>query len=144
MLSLVLTLAVVATPRVTFAQSPTPEAIDAVCSSIAGDEEHELCVTCVRTDPPGVWTAMGCIPTTPEGFLQKFLTIGVGMGGGIAFLLILFGAFQILTSTGNPEKLNEGKELVGAAISGLLLIIFSLFILRVIGFDILRIPGFGA
>ena len=67
----------------------------------------------------------------------------MGLAGGIAFLLILFGGFQILTSAGNPEKLNEGRELVSSAVAGLLLIIFSVFLLRLIGYDILRIPGFG-
>ncbi len=89
-----------------------------------------------------VKTALGCIPTDPSAFIGFILTIGIGLAGGIAFLLILFGGFQILTSAGNPEQLNAGKELVSSAIAGLLLIIFSVFILRIIGVDILGIPGF--
>lgn len=89
------------------------------------------------------WTALGCIQTDPQQFIGEILRIGVGIGGGIAFLLILFGGFQILMSAGNPEKLNAGKELVTSAITGLLIIIFSLFILRLIGFNIFGIPGFG-
>ena len=85
---------------------------------------------------------MGCIPTDPSQFIGKILGIGIGIGGGIAFLLILFGGFQILTSAGNPEKLNAGKELVTSAITGLLIIIFSIFILRLIGVTILQIPDF--
>lgn len=88
-------------------------------------------------------TAIGCIPTEPSAFITKFLRLGIGMAGGIAFLLILFGGFQILTSAGNPEQLNAGRELVGSAVTGLLLIIFSIFLLRLIGMDILGIPGFG-
>jgi len=94
-------------------------------------------------DGAGAWTAFGCIHTGPEQFIGEILRIGVGIGGGVAFLLILLGGFQILTSAGNPEKLNAGKELVTSAITGLLIIIFSLFILRLIGFTIFRIPGFG-
>lgn len=90
-----------------------------------------------------VWTAIGCIPTTPQGIFNKFFTLGIGMAGGIAFLLILFGGFQVLTSTGNPEQLNAGRELIGSAITGLLLVIFSVFILRLIGYNILGLPGFG-
>ncbi|MBI2405272.1 hypothetical protein HYV22_03790 [Candidatus Gottesmanbacteria bacterium] len=96
---------------------------------------------CDRTKTQ-VKTALGCIPTDPSAFIAEVLTIGIGIAGGIAFLLILFGGFQILKSTGNPEQLNAGKELVSSAIAGLLLIIFSVFILKVIGVNILGIPGF--
>lgn len=89
------------------------------------------------------WTAIGCIPTDPGAFIKKFVTFGAGLAGGIAFLLILFGGFQVMTSTGNPEKLNAGKELVVSAIAGLLLVIFSIFLLKIIGYNILGIPGFG-
>ncbi len=88
------------------------------------------------------WTAIGCIQTDPQKFIGDILRIGIGIGGGIAFLLILFGGFQILMSAGNPEQLNAGKELVTSAITGLLIIIFSIFILRLIGVSILGIPGF--
>ena len=89
------------------------------------------------------WTAFGCIHTDPQQFIGEMLRIGIGIGGGLAFLLILFGGFQILTSAGNPEQLNGGRELVSSAITGLLLIIFSIFLLRLIGYNIFGIPGFG-
>lgn len=87
-------------------------------------------------------TAIGCIPTEFGGLLEKFFGFGIGIAGGIAFLLILFGGFQILTSAGNPEQLSAGRELVVSAISGLLMIIFSVFLLGIIGVDILGLPGF--
>ena len=68
----------------------------------------------------------------------------MGIGGGIAFLLILVAGFMIITSQGSPDKIQAGKELLTSAIAGLLLIIFSVFILELIGVDILEIPGFGA
>jgi len=89
-----------------------------------------------------VWTAFGCIDTNPSSFIGSVLKVAIGIGGGIAFLLILFGGFQILTSAGNPEQLTAGRELVTSAITGLLLVIFSIFLLRLVGFNILGIPGF--
>lgn len=90
----------------------------------------------------GVKTAIGCIPTDPEALVAFILQFAIGIGGGIALLLIVWGAFQIITSGGTPEKLNNGKEIIVSAVSGLLMIIFSIFLLGFIGVDILQIPGF--
>lgn len=87
-------------------------------------------------------TALGCISANPTNFVSTLLRFGVGIAGGIAFLLIIFGGFQILTSAGNPEQLNAGKELITSTVVGLLMIIFSVFLLRLIGYNILGIPGF--
>ncbi len=87
-------------------------------------------------------TAIGCIDTTPQGVIQKLFTLSLGIAGGIAFLMIILGALQIQASSGNPERVNQGREIVEGAITGLLLIVFAIFILRIIGVDILAIPGF--
>jgi hypothetical protein len=90
----------------------------------------------------GTWTAIGCISTNPTDLLGKIVGLAMGIAGGIAFLLMLFGGFQIMTSAGNPEQLNAGRELIVSAITGLLLIIFSIFLLQFIGVNIIGIPGF--
>lgn len=87
-------------------------------------------------------TAFGCVSVSGTDFVTTLLNFGIGIAGGIAFLLIIFGGFQILTSAGNPERLNAGKELISSAITGLLMIVFSVFLLRIIGVDILGIPSF--
>jgi len=56
---------------------------------------------------------------------------------------MVLGAIQILTSAGNPDKVKAGKELITSALSGLLLVILSIFLLKLIGVDILHIPGLG-
>ncbi len=88
-------------------------------------------------------TAIGCVPINDQNALIGFfLRWGIGIGGGIAFLLILAAGFQIITSRGDPNRLKAGQELMTSAIAGLLLLIFSLVILRIIGFDILKIGAF--
>jgi hypothetical protein len=90
----------------------------------------------------GINSAIGCIPTGDfKALVGWLLRRGFSIGGGIAFLLMIFGAFQILTSSGNPEKINNGKEMITSALAGLLMIIFSLFLLRLIGIQIFQIPG---
>jgi len=85
-------------------------------------------------------TAIGCIDfRSPNEFVNNILRLAIGLAGGIAMLLIIFGGIQILTSAGNPEKIQAGKELITSAIAGLTLIVFSVFILRIIGVEILDI-----
>lgn len=90
-------------------------------------------------------TAIGCISVldSQEAFLGDILKWAVGVGGGIAFLLIVYASFMIMTSAGNPERLKAGQELLTSAISGLILLIFSVFILKFIGVDILELDQFG-
>jgi hypothetical protein len=88
-------------------------------------------------------TAIGCIPYGTSNALVTFLLRwGIGIAGGIAFILMIFAGFQIITSAGNPKRLSAGKELLVAALSGLLLLIFSAFLLKLLGKDILNLPGF--
>lgn len=82
-------------------------------------------------------TAIGCIPTHPLSFLLVFTQILLGLGAGIAFLLMIVGAFFVLTSQGVPERLQRGREIFTGAIIGLLTMIFSTFLLELIGVDIL-------
>jgi len=63
----------------------------------------------------------------------------IAIGGGLAVLLSLWGGVTIILAGGNPEKINEGKEIITSAISGILFILFSVFLLRFIGVDILGI-----
>ncbi len=85
-------------------------------------------------------TAIGCVPIDkPENFTTFILGWAVGIAGGVGLLLIIYSAFQITTSSGDPKKLQAGQELLTATITGMLLIIFSVFLLRIIGVNILGI-----
>lgn len=83
-------------------------------------------------------TAIGCIPITLLTTLTKFfLTWLLGIGGGIAFLTFIVAGIQILTSSGDPAKLANAKSLFMSSISGIILLVFSIFLLRVIGVNVL-------
>lgn len=89
----------------------------------------------------GINTPIGCIPIGDTNDLFGFfLKWGIGIAGGVALLLIIIATIQIITSTGDPKRLQGGKELLTAAIAGILLLIFSVFLLRLIGVTILEIP----
>ncbi len=89
----------------------------------------------------GTWTSLGCIPNDPANLVGWILGLGSGIAGGIAFLLILFGAGQIVLSGGVPEKIAAGKEIITSAVIGLVFIFVSVLVLQIIGVKILGIPG---
>jgi len=93
--------------------------------------------------PSALWTAFGCVQTSPTGMIQSFLRIILGLAGGIVLLVILYGAFLLTTSSGDPKRVQEGQEMITSAVMGILFIIFSVIILQFIGVKLLQIPGFG-
>ena len=82
-------------------------------------------------------TALGTIGATLGEFTGKLLLLGIGLAGGIALILMVVGAIRVLTSSGDPQKLGSGREIIIAALVGLLFLIFSVLILRFIGVQII-------
>ena len=123
-------------------------------------QDYYSCVSCVYDvdldesvappapiDAPAVagknWTVISCISTDPAEFTQTILRFVTTIAGGIIFIVLLYGSFLVLTSAGDPQQLGRGKSMIKSGIIALILIIFSVFILQFIGFELLRIPGFG-
>jgi hypothetical protein len=102
-----------------------------------------VCTDANGGQKPGVQTAIGCIRTDPEGFVSQMVAVGIGIGSGLAFLSLMYGAYKLTTSQGNPEGLNTGKEIITSAIIGLTFIILSVAILTILGFDILGLGPLG-
>jgi hypothetical protein len=119
-----------------------------LCLNINSPKEKEECLKCVGggssgDEIKGVWTAIGCIKQDLSLFIKETIfSWGIGLAGLIALLCIIYSAFQMQTSQGSPEKIKKAQELLTSCIMGLMLIIFSVFILKLIGVDILKIPGF--
>lgn len=90
------------------------------------------------------YTVIGCLSTRPGQFIQSLLTIIFGISGGLAFLAVLFGSVTVLTAASDPQQLQKGKDIIISSIVGIFLIVFSVFLLRLVGLDILRIPGFAS
>ncbi len=113
--------------------------LERLCTAINDASERNRCVDCHKH---GIWTAVGCIDFKFGKFVADIFGVGVGLAGGVAFLCIMYSAFILQTSQGNAERLKRGREYLTNCIIGLILILFSIFILRVIGVNILAIPGF--
>lgn len=107
--------------------------------SVMATDPFDGCPTIAGS--PSVNTALGCVPVDMNGFIAWLLPWFFGVAGGISFFLMIFGFIKITTSEGDPKAVQGGKETVTSAITGLLVSVFSLFIVRLIMLDILKIPG---
>ena len=108
-------------------------------------DERMKCTPEGQPDDSGIDTAIGCIPiqnfSRSRGFIYTVLQLSLGISGGVAFILIVVSGFLIITSSGDPRRLQAGKELLTAAVSGIIFLVMSVFILRTIGVEIIRLPG---
>lgn len=101
----------------------------------------------------GAWyTALGCIQTTgsfsTEGAAGEVIQLVLGrlvfsIVGGVALLYLIYGAFLIMTSRDDPEKLNQGKRVVYGALIGVIFSLTAVLIIGLISSGILKIPSFG-
>ena len=140
-------------PSVLDPASPTGWSCTAVVTSVvewklcrqAYDESNprfQQCLNCHNTSEDGIWTAFGCIRTKQDLIVTSLSRLGLGLGGGIALILVLYGSFTISTSTSNPQRLQNGQQILISALVGLLFMILSVVVLQFMGVEILRIPGF--
>jgi len=98
---------------------------------------------CVPGDQTsGIDTALGCIKVgSGNDLITSVLRLATGVGGGLALALILYGVFIVTTSAGSPDKLKAGSEIITSAVIGLIFILLSIFLVNLIGINILGIPG---
>ena len=78
-----------------------------------------------------------------ESIIAWFYAFIVGIAGLAAFVMIVWGGVQWMTSAGDPTKTSDAKDRIKKALLGLLLILASFVILRVINPELttLRITG---
>ena len=113
-----------------------------LCTNIESENEKNKCLTCISQENC-YWSGIGSVYTDLPSFINKNLFgIALSFAGLIAFLCIIYSAVILQTSVGNPERIKKARQNLTSCIAGLLVIIFSIFILSIIGGDIINIPGF--
>jgi hypothetical protein len=73
-----------------------------------------------------------------NGLIQAIVNIALPLAVAAALVLLIVAGYQMISSQGNPEKLNGAKEMATNAIIGLVFILLSVGILVLVGsiFDI--------
>lgn len=71
-------------------------------------------------------------PSDLGGFVNTFISLAIPISGLCVFLLVSMAAYKLITSKGNPDKLQEAKEQITNAIIGFLFILLSVAILALL------------
>jgi len=116
--------------------APTPQEDEDTEEPEAASPVVLNCTTENGTD--GFPTAIGCLSFEDANFLTIMLvTVGIGIAGGIALIIIAIASFMIMTSQGDPRRLQSGQELFMSAMAGLIMILLTTLIMRLFGQSIL-------
>ena len=92
--------------------------------------------------PSGFWTAIGCVSTKPSTAIQQILSVALGISVFVVISQIFLGGFELVTSRGDPGKLQNAKERITNSVLALLFVIFSVALLEFLGVHVLELPGF--
>lgn len=65
-------------------------------------------------------------------YVSRILGAAYVIAGVSFFILLVFGAFTIITSAGNPEKAKQGRAAATSALIGFLLIFASYWIIQIV------------
>jgi len=85
----------------------------------------------------GIPTAIGCIDTTPVGIITGLIRTALGTMGGVALIqLIIVG---LTYQRGDEAKIKEARSKLFATITGVVTLVFSVLLLRILGVNILDI-----
>ena len=120
------------------------------CARVSSSKEKSECISCLDKQTMGgrrvahVWTSIGCVPLDLPTFIGQFvLTTLLGLAGILCVGCLIYWAIQLQTRGAEADTIKKAKEGIRSCLMGLLLIIFSIFILRLIGVSILGLPGLG-
>lgn len=70
--------------------------------------------------------------TDLDGLIGKIIKIAIPVAVISAFILLSYGGYLMISSQGNPDKIQEARSIITNAIIGLLVVMLSLAILLII------------
>lgn len=90
------------------------------------------------TYPPVPFGPKITADTDLAGYVLYFFGFAVMIAGTIGVISIVYSGFLILVSAGNPSKISEAKERIWGSILGIILLMFSVVLLRTINPDLVK------
>lgn len=76
---------------------------------------------------PMNWTLSG---TEPVSYVEAVLLVVIQLSGLIAAAFIVFGAYTLITASGEPENIAKGQKMITNAVIGLILVAIAFLIVN--------------
>lgn len=67
-----------------------------------------------------------------NSFVQLIIDVSIPLGVTCAFILLVYAGYMMITSQGNPDKLQESREVITNTIIGFVVVILAVTILYLI------------
>lgn len=85
-------------------------------------------------------SAIGCVPYMDVNQLTAFfIRWSLGVGGGIALFLISISAIKMMTTKGDPKRLQDARDSFSAGVAGIIFLLLSIFLIRFASETLLQI-----
>ncbi len=86
---------------------------------------------------PGIGNLAITDSTTLVDLVKYIFYLSISISGLLAFAMLIYGGIRYLTSAGNPTAQKDGRDAISSALLGILLLLGSVLLLRLINPDIL-------
>lgn len=122
----------------------------ALCESVPDEHKcgnssltcRDLCYQCSTKDSlAGIWTGIGCFPTNVTDLAKTVFNMFSGLLGLFIFYCIISNGLKVMISRDSADAMKKAQEAITSCIVGLLVLVFSVLFLRIVGVDILKLPG---
>lgn len=70
--------------------------------------------------------------STPGGIITEILKYAFPIAGMILFVMLIFAGIKMLTGATNSKNMDEGKQIIGTAIAGFIILFASYWIIQLI------------
>ena len=97
------------------------------------------------------FSQLGCIDVGLAGFRDPAAAGGVlnvilsrflfPITGWLALISLIYGAYLVMTAQKDPQQLEKGRKWIYGALIGIVFTFCALLLIRIIGGDLLKIPG---
>jgi hypothetical protein len=74
---------------------------------------------------------------TPNSLIGRVINAILGVIGSLALLMFVYGGITWMTSSGSPEKIKKGRDIIIWSVIGLAVIFFSYALVNLVIFDII-------